>query len=159
MLGRSRGGLCTKLHAATDAVGRFWAVRLSPVQAGDAPRFLPWLREVIDRCQSVRAALADRAYSSRQNRAGCRELEIETVIPPRCNEAVQAAYDHERYKLRHVIENAFAPVKDVKRIALRCHKKADVFLGEVHLTVCLHNLPTAARIGALQQLPNSRHRA
>ena len=36
MLGRSRGGLCTKLHAVTDAAGRFLALCLSPGQAGDA---------------------------------------------------------------------------------------------------------------------------
>jgi transposase len=154
MLGRSRGGLCTKLHAATDAAGRFLAVRLSPGQAGDAPRFLPLLREVIGRCRDVRETLADRAYSSRQNRAGCEALQIRAVIPARSNEAVQAAYDRGRYKLRHVIENAFAPIKDARRIALRCDKKAGVFLGEVHLAVCQHNLRTAARIGALQELPN-----
>jgi transposase len=158
MLGRSRGGLCTKLHAATDAAGRFLAVRLSPGQAGDAPRFLPLLHDVITRCRDVREALADRAYSSRQNRAGCEAMQIRAVIPSRSNEAVQAAYDHERYKLRHVVENAFAPIKDAKRIALRCDKKANVFLGEVHLTLCQHNLRIAARIGTLQELPNFEHR-
>jgi transposase len=158
MLGRSRGGLCTKLHAVTDAAGRFLALCLSPGQAGDAPRFLPLLCEALGRCQGVRAALADRAYSSRQNRAGCKALGIEAVIPPRANEKEQAAYDRETYKLRHAIENAFAPLKDAKRIALRCDKKAAAFLGTIHLVACLHNLRTTARIGGLEELLNFGHR-
>jgi transposase len=158
MLGRSRGGLCSKLHAVTDAAGRFLALCLSPGQAGDAPRFLPLLCEALGRCQGVRAALADRAYSSRRNRAGCQELGIKTVMPSRSNEAVQADYDRETYKLRHAIENAFAPLKDAKRIALRCDKKADVFLGAIHLVACLHNLRTTVRIGGPEDLPNFGHR-
>src|SRR5215212_9750204 len=144
------------VHQGT--AGRFLALRLSPGQAGDAPRFLPLLCEALGRCQGVRAALADRAYSSRQNRAGCQELGIEVVIPSRSNEAAQADYDRETYKLRHVIENAFAPLKDAKRIALRCDKQADVFFGTIHLVACLHNLRTTARIGGLEDLPNFGHR-
>ena len=158
MLGRSRGGLCTKLHAATDAAGRFLALCLSPGQAGDAPRFMPLLREVTERCQDVSCVLGDRAYSSRQNRAGCTELHIEAVIPPRANEAVQAGYDRETYKERHAIENAFAPLKDAKRIALRCDKKACVFLGIVQLAACLHNLRTTERIDKARDKPNFGHR-
>jgi transposase len=156
MLGRSRGGLCSKLHAATDAAGRFLALRLSPGQAGDAPRFLPLLSEALGRCQGVRVALADRAYSARQNRAGCKACGIEAVIPSRSNEKEQAPYDREKYKLRHAIENAFAPIKDAKRIALRCDKKASVFLGAIHLVACLHNLRTTARITAREALPQLR---
>jgi transposase len=158
MLGRSRGGLCTKLHAVSDAAGRFLALCLSPGQAGDAPRFLPLLGETLARCQGVRAALADRAYSSRRNRAGCQERGIEAVIPSRSNEKEQADYDREKYKRRHAIENAFAPLKDAKRIALRCDKKAAVFLGIIHLVACLHNLRVTARIGSLEDLPNFGHR-
>ena len=47
MLGRSRGGLCTKLHAVTDAADRFLTLRLSQAGLG------------------TRAALADRAYALR----------------------------------------------------------------------------------------------
>ena len=158
MLGRSRGGLGTKLHAATDAAGRFLALRLSPGQAGDAPRFMPLLRALMDRCHGLCRALGDRAYSSRQNRAGCAEYGVAAVIPPRANETTAPTYDREAYKARHAIENAFAPIKDAKRIALRCTKKASVFLAEVHLTTCLHNLRTTARIGLGEEVPNFGHR-
>ena len=45
-----------------------------------------------------------------------------------------------------------------KRIALRCDKKAAVFLGFVHFVACLHNLRVTARIGSLADLPNFGHR-
>jgi hypothetical protein len=47
LLGRSRGGLCSKRHATSDAAGRFLALCLSPGQAGDAPRFLSLLGEAL----------------------------------------------------------------------------------------------------------------
>ena len=42
-LGRSRGGLSTKIHAAVDGRGRPLAILLTPGQAGDAPMMLPLL--------------------------------------------------------------------------------------------------------------------
>jgi hypothetical protein len=43
VLGRSRGGLSTKIHAALDGRGRRLAILLTPGQAGDAPKMLPLL--------------------------------------------------------------------------------------------------------------------
>jgi transposase len=76
----------------------------------------------------------------------------------RCNEKAQTDYDHTAYKLRHAIENAFVPIKDAKRIALRCEKKAAMFLGEVHLAACLHNLRITAQIGIVKEVLNFGHR-
>ncbi len=42
-LGRSRGGLSTKIHAAVDGRGRPLVILLTPGQAGDAPMTLPLL--------------------------------------------------------------------------------------------------------------------
>ena len=39
-LGRSRGGLTTKIHALADAACDLVALRLTPGQAGDNPRLL-----------------------------------------------------------------------------------------------------------------------
>ncbi|KOG91959.1 hypothetical protein ADK38_00325, partial [Streptomyces varsoviensis] len=56
-LGRSRGGLSSKIHCAVDAAGRLLSFVLTPGQA------------------------ADRAYSSRGNRAYLRRRRISAVIP------------------------------------------------------------------------------
>jgi hypothetical protein len=42
-LGRSRGGLTTKIHLAVDGRGRTLAVLLTAGQAGDNPQLLPLL--------------------------------------------------------------------------------------------------------------------
>ncbi|GAA0231837.1 IS5 family transposase [Cryptosporangium japonicum] len=45
-IGRSRGGLSSKIHLAVDGRGRPMAVRLTEGQAGDNPQLLPLLDEV-----------------------------------------------------------------------------------------------------------------
>src|SRR6476620_6009874 len=42
-LGRSRGGLTTKIHVAVDGRGRPLSILLTPGQAGDNPQLLPLL--------------------------------------------------------------------------------------------------------------------
>lgn len=45
-LGRSRGGLTTKIHTIGDGRGRNLASRLTPGQAGDSPQLIGLLDEV-----------------------------------------------------------------------------------------------------------------
>jgi hypothetical protein len=45
-LGRSRGGLSTKIHLAADRRCRPVARILSPGQHGDCPRFIPLMRAI-----------------------------------------------------------------------------------------------------------------
>lgn len=87
-LGRSRGGLSTKTHAAVDGRGRPLAILLTPGQAGDAPMCLPVLAAIRvghhgpgrPRTRPDRV-LGDKAYSSRAIRAHLRERGITSVIP------------------------------------------------------------------------------
>jgi len=86
-LGRSRGGLSTKIHAAVDGRGRPLAILLTPGQAGDAPMMLPLLahlrvQRTIGRPRTrPDRVLADKAYSSRAIRAHLRTRGIGSVIP------------------------------------------------------------------------------
>jgi hypothetical protein len=75
-LGRSRGGIGTKIHACIDALGN--AVRLLATggQAGDSPQLLPLLAGL-----QPGKVLADTAYDSDENRAYCAQQGIEAVIP------------------------------------------------------------------------------
>jgi transposase len=75
-LGRSRGGLSTKIHLAADRRGRAVTGILTPGQHGDCPQFIPLLDQVrIARRGKGRPrtrpgrAMADKAYSSAANRA------------------------------------------------------------------------------------------
>ena len=59
-MGRSRGGLTTKIHALVDAEGRPVRLALTAGQAGDAP-VAPELLEVL---ASGATLIADRAYDT-----------------------------------------------------------------------------------------------
>ena len=87
-LGRSRGGLTTKIHLAADRRCRPVTRILSPGQHGDCPRFIPLMGSIrISRRGKGRprtrpgAALGDKAYSSAANRAYLRRRGIQAVIP------------------------------------------------------------------------------
>ena len=87
-LGRSRGGLGTKIHLTADRRCRPVSRILSPGQHGDCPQFIPLMQAVrISRRGPGRprtrpgAALADKAYSSAANRAWLRKRGITAVIP------------------------------------------------------------------------------
>ena len=63
-LGRSRGGMSTKIHACTDAPGNAVRLRATAGQAGDCPQTLPLLKDL-----QPGKVLADTAYDSDENRA------------------------------------------------------------------------------------------
>jgi len=87
-IGRSRGGLTTKIHLAADLRCRPVARLTSPGQHGDSPYFTPLLEAISTRRRGKGRprrrpgrAMADKAYSSRANRAWLRRHHITAVIP------------------------------------------------------------------------------
>jgi hypothetical protein len=86
-LGCSRGGVTSKVHLAADRRWRPPAFVLTPGQAADSPRFVAVLEKVKVRGPVGRprtrpdAVAADKAYSSRANRAYLRRRGIKAVIP------------------------------------------------------------------------------
>jgi hypothetical protein len=93
-LGRSRGGLSTKIHLVADLRCRPIACLTSPGQREDSPWFNPRLGYIrIDRRAVGRprtrpgAVLADKAYSSKANRAHLRTRGITAVISVKDDQA------------------------------------------------------------------------
>ena len=87
-LGRSRGGWGTKTHAAVDQHRGVLSFLLTPGQDGDSPQFITVLEQIrIARPgpgrprQRPDRVLADKAYSSRANRAWLRQHKIAATIP------------------------------------------------------------------------------
>lgn len=68
-MGRSRGGLTTKVHALTDARGRPLDLILTPGQAGDCPA----AAHLIGRLKPGSILLADKAYDADWLRAAVAE--------------------------------------------------------------------------------------
>ena len=59
------------------------------------------------------------------------------VIPPRQSRKAPRAFDKDRYKARHWIENFFAKLKQFRAIATRYDKTARCFLAGIHLAATL----------------------
>ena len=130
-IGRSRGGLSTKIHATCDALGNPTGFHLTPGQAHDlegADALMPVLVE-------AEAVLADKAYDADSRMLlPLAKHNVEAIIPPKANRICQRGYDHHTYQARHLIENFFARIKQFRAIATRYDKLDCTYLAGVFLT-------------------------
>ena len=120
-----------------DALGNPTAFHLTAGQASDLAGADELLPDV-----TAEALIADRSYDAEARvLAPLREAGKVAVIPPRRNRKEQRAYDADLYEARHLIENFFCRLKQVRAIATRYDKTARNFLAAVHLaaTVILRN--------------------
>jgi transposase len=128
-IGRSKGGLSTKIHATVDALGNPTGFHLTGGQACDLDGADALLPEV-----SANAILADKGYD-----ADVRVLEPlaragkTAVIPPKRRRTNKRLYDKHLYQARHLIENFFGRLKQFRAIATRYDKTARNFLAAIHL--------------------------
>ncbi|MDN4595232.1 IS5 family transposase [Polycladomyces subterraneus] len=150
-LGKSRGGLTTKIHLACDGKGRPLAVLLTPGQRHDSTQ-LETLLEAIRVPRQGRGRprkrpdrlIADRGYSY----PGCRRLlkrrGIAHTIPERIDQRMRRSqlpgrplsFDQELYARRNVVERCINRLKQWRGIATRYEKKA-VNFHAVLLIACL----------------------
>jgi putative transposase len=150
-LGRSRGGLSTKIHQLVDAQGRPLVVAITAGQAGDSPMLKHLLAHLRvghagpGRPRTRPAALiGDKAYSSRANRELLRSKRVKTVIPQPADQIAHRerrgsaggrppAFDSVTYKDRNVVERSFNQHKQWRGIATRYDKLAATYRGGVVL--------------------------
>jgi transposase len=92
-LGRSRGGLTTKTHLACEQGQKVMAFIVTAGQRGDSPQFIPVLRKIrVGRPGGGRprtrpdVVLADKAYTSKGNRAYLRKRGIRACIPSKSDQ-------------------------------------------------------------------------
>ena len=133
-LGRSRGGFSTKIHLKTDFSGLPLAFVLTGGEAGDSPQF----ETLLDLGPDVRprAALADKGYDSKRNRAAARVRSIAPIIPYKANAKKRPVFFAKAlYRTRARIEQTFGKLKRFKRIALRCEKTKASFAAFVSLAL------------------------
>ncbi|WP_319796840.1 IS5 family transposase [Nitrobacter sp.] len=127
-LGRSRGGLSTKIHAATEALGLPIRLIASPGQRND----IAFAHDLIDGIKAD-VAIADKGYDADHLANRIAEAGTEVVIPPKRNRKVQRTYDVDLYKERNRIERFFAKLKQFRRVATRYDKLLVNFMGFVKL--------------------------
>jgi putative transposase len=154
-IGRSRGGLNTKVHAIVDGRLRLLTFTLTGGNAHDSP-LLPVLLDQlsIDRVGPGRPRtrpdhlLADKAYSSAAHRAMLRRRGIAHTIPERDDQKAKRArrgtrggrppkFDAARYKQRNVVERGFSWFKQWRGLAQRSDKLAINYAGGITLKATL----------------------
>jgi transposase len=127
-LGRSRGGLSTKIHAAGDALGNPVRLLASPGQRND----IAFAHDLVDGFQPD-ATIADKGYDANHLIDSIDAVGARVVIPPKRNRNEQRQYDTDLYKERNIIERFFNKLKQFRRIATRYDKLLANFIGFVKL--------------------------
>jgi transposase len=149
-LGRSRGGLTSKVHLAADRRCRPLAFVLTPGQAADGPRFVAVLEKVKVRGPVGRprtrpdAVAADKAYSSRANRTYLRRRGIKAVIPEKADQAANrkkrgrgggrpVGHDAEQYKERNPVERCLNKIRAWRGLVTRYDKTPASYMAGLQL--------------------------
>jgi transposase len=128
-MGRSRGGLTTKIHALTDAHGLPLEFVLTPGQAGDCPvaaHLLGWLRRNT-------IVLADKAYDADWLRRRIEAAGAAPNIPAMVHRRWKPCFSPVLYRARNRIERFFNRIKHFRRLATRYEKHAANFLAMLKL--------------------------
>ncbi|WP_445810523.1 IS5 family transposase [Yoonia sp.] len=125
LIGRTKGGMNSKLHTVTDAAGRPLRMFLTAGQRSD----YIGARALLNGLPPAEHMLADRGYDADWYREALEDKGITPCIPSRKNRKVPIPYDESRYRKRHKIENSFARLKDWRRVATRYDRCPKVFLS------------------------------
>ncbi len=150
-IGRSRGGLTTKIHLACDGQGRPLAFTLTAGNVNDCTQFEPVMSRIrIARCGPGRPrtrpgrVVADKGYSSRKIRDDLRRRGIKAAIPERIDQIngrvrrgeSLCRLDRPAYRRRNVVERCFNRLKHNKALATRYDKRAHHYKAMVTIA-CL----------------------
>ena len=127
-MGRSRGGLSTKIHAASDALGNPIRLIGTPGQRND----IAFAHDLVEGI-TAGATIADKGYDADRLIAAITQRGAEAIIPPKRNRKLQRSYDAELYKERNMIERFFNKLKQFRRVATRYDKLLVNFMGFVKL--------------------------
>jgi transposase len=127
-VGRSRGGLTTKIHLLADTLGRPLKLILTPGQAADI-KSAPALLDGV----TAAGIIADKGYDSNAFRQLAADAGMEAIIPSNRSRKVLIPHDAEVYKIRNRIERCFNKLKHYRRVATRFDRLDCHYLAFLHL--------------------------
>jgi transposase len=128
-VGRSRGGLTTKIHARVDAKGRPVCLLISPGEVHDAA----CAEALLDGLENGAVVIADKGYDADSIRTYIRQQGAIPNIPNRSNRKTKYRWTKAIYRQRNHVERFFNRLKQSRRIATRYDKLGANFFAFVKL--------------------------
>ena len=128
-MGRSRGGLTTKVHALVDANGLPITLKLTEGQAHDGRS----AADMLDTLGEGDVLLADRAYDSDGLRQTLAERGAWANVRPMPNRKNIPAFSRFLYRYRNLVERFFSKLKHFRAVATRYEKHAENYLALIKL--------------------------
>jgi transposase len=128
-MGRSRGGLTTKIHAVVDANGNPFTLKLTEGQAHDGRS----AQDMLDSVGPGQTLLADRAYDSDALREALAKRRAKANIKPMPNRVNIPKFSKKLYRKRNLVERFFNKLKHFRAIATRFEKHDANYLALVKL--------------------------
>jgi transposase len=128
-VGRSRGGLTTKIHARVDAKGRPVCLLISPGEAHD----VTCAKALLAGLEKRAVVIADKGYDANHVRAHIRDQGAIPNIPNRSNRKRKFRWKKTFYRQRNIVERFFNKLKQFRRIATRYDKLGATFFAFIQL--------------------------
>lgn len=130
-MGKTKGGLNTKITALVDGQGRAVQVTLAAgscadIQAAEAIQ-LPADKRLV----------ADKGYDCDRFRDQITTAGSQPCIPPRSNRREKRAWNRGWYRKRHKVENFFQRIKRLRRVSTRYEKLGLHYLAFVQVAAVL----------------------
>ena len=122
-MGRSRGGLTTKIHARVDAKGRPVRLLISPGNDHDVTA----ATALLDGLDPRAVVIADKGYDADFVRAHIRAQGAVPNIPNKSNRRKRFRWTKAIYRERNHVERFFNRLKQFRRIATRYDKLGATF--------------------------------
>ena len=126
-MGRSRGGLTTKIHAVVDTNGNAVSLKLTEGQAHDGRS----AADMLDTIAGGQILLADRAYDSDALRAAVAARGAWANIKPMPRRVNIPAFSPWLYRYRNRVERFFSRLKHSRAVATRFEKHDANYLALV----------------------------
>ena len=133
-IGRSKGGLTTKILMMAQNDRRALEFILSPGNKHDAPQGR-LLMETVGRQKNVTPLIMDRAFEDDYTRYIAQTLNFKPIVPPKKSRKNPWDYDKTLYKLRNEIERLFRLIQGFRRVFVRFDKLDIMYEGFVQLAL------------------------
>lgn len=128
-MGRSRGGLTTKIHALVDANGNPVLLKLTEGQAHDGRS----ASDMLGGLGKGQILLADRAYDSDALRSALAEQGAWANVKPVSRRVNIPAFSPFLYRYRNLVERFFSKIKHFRAVATRFEKHDANYLAIIKL--------------------------